>query len=215
MSPQAEAPAEGVTPIPEPAAPFAPKRGKQRWPVKTINDEDNDKIAFADEDTSFPDETISETTVEDLWLEERPADMPLTKAVKKYQANRATGTETTIWQIEGRIISHKWEQDGDLHIVVQDMSSGYTMVVESPQTGEGSDGLPFVEERCPQQVKARMERARSLFEEELDPKPFFQNASRRVVIRGVGFFDILHGATGAAQTNSIELHPVIDVRFLD
>lgn len=215
MSPQPPAAPEAEAPAPEAFAPFAPKRGKQRWPVKTINDEDLDKIQFSDAGTDFPDEEFRDTTVENLWLEERPADMPLTKAVKKYQSNRAIGTETTIWQIEGRIISHKWEKDGDFHIVVQDLESGYTMVVESPQTGEGSDGLPFVDEKCPEQVKQRIEVARRLFEQELDPKPFFQSTSRRVRIRGVGFFDILHGATGAAETNSIELHPVLDVRFFD
>jgi hypothetical protein len=214
MSPQPAVP-EVEALAPEAEAPFAPKRGKQRWPVKTINDQDRDKIKFATEDTSFPNEDIQETTVEDLWLQERPADMPLTSAVPKYQSNRATGPETTIWQVEGRIISHKWEKDGDFHLVLQDLGSGYTMVVESPQTGDGSDDLPFVDVNCPEQVKTRIERARGRFEEELDPKPFFQNSSRKVTIRGVGFFDILHGATGAAETNSIELHPVIDVEFKD
>jgi hypothetical protein len=202
-------------PVPEAFAPFAPKRGKQRWPVKTINDDDRDKVSFSNSGSSFPNEDFQKATVEDLWLEERPADMPLTKAVKKYQSNRGEGAERVIWQVEGHIISHKWEKDGDFHLVLQDMDSGYTMVIESPQSGVGSDDLPFVDELCPEQVRKRIERARERFEEELDPRPFFQNSNRHVLVRGVGFFDILHGATGAAETNSIELHPILDVRFLD
>jgi hypothetical protein len=51
------------------------------------------------------------------------------------------------------------------------------------------------------------------FNEQLDPKPYFKNTNRRVTVTGLGFFDILHGASGAAETNSIELHPVLDVTF--
>jgi len=207
MTPSPASPeAEAAAPEPEAAAPFAPKRGKQRWPVKTVDDDDKNKVKLADND-------IKQTTVEDLWLEPRPTDMPLTRAVRKYQSKRAEGPETTVWQVEGRITAHKWEKDGDYHIVLQDLNSGYTMVVESPQEGEGSDGLPFVEDSS--LVKDRAEQARLKLQEELNPKPFFQNANRKVRITGVGFFDILHGATGAAETNSIELHPVIDVEFLD
>lgn len=199
-------PEAAAAPEPEAAAPFAPKRGKQRWPVKTVIDNDKNKVKFADQD-------VQQTTVEDLWLQERPADMPLTRAVPKYQAKRAAGPETTVWQVEGTITAHKWEKDGDFHLVLQDLDSGYTMVVESPQDGEGSDGLPFVEDSSP--VKDRIEQARLKLAEELNPAPFFKNANRKVRITGVGFFDILHGANGAAETNSIELHPVIDVEFLD
>lgn len=191
-----------------PPAPFAPKPGKQRWPVKTINDPDRGQISFSHND-------IVDTTVEDMWLLERPDDMPLTSAVPKYQSNRAEGPETTVWRIRGTIISHKWEKDGDFHLVLQDIGSGYTMVIESPQNGKGSDGKFFVGPNCPPEVRARIAAARTEFEEQLDPAPFFKNTSRRVTVTGVGFFDILHGANGAAETNSIELHPVLDVTFED
>lgn len=191
-----------------PPAPFSPKPGKQRWPVKTINDNDRGQIGFSDDD-------IVDTTVEDMWLLERPDDMPLTRAVPKYQSNRAPGTETTVWRIRGRITAHKWEKDGDVHFILQDLDSGYTMVIETPQNGKGSDGKFFVGPKCPPEVRERIAAARTECEEQLDPRPFFKNTNRRVTVTGVGFFDVLHGASGAAQTNSIELHPVLDVTFED
>jgi hypothetical protein len=36
--------------------------------------------------------------------------------------------------------------------------------------------------------------------------------TRRVNVRGLGFFDVLHGQTGVAA-NGIELHPVTRIRF--
>jgi hypothetical protein len=35
---------------------------------------------------------------------------------------------------------------------------------------------------------------------------------RAVDVRGLGFFDVLHGQSGAAP-NGLELHPVIYIRF--
>src|SRR6266849_4298661 len=75
-------------------APFQPKHGSERWPVKTVTDLDQLKIS----------QKIEPTTVERLWLLKRPNDMPLKLRAKKYQSRRAEGPETTIWQIEARII---------------------------------------------------------------------------------------------------------------
>lgn len=208
LAPPPAAPDTGAQPTEQPPAPFAPKPGKQRWPVKTLNDADTQMISFEEAD-------VVETTVEEMWLLERPADMPLTKAVPAYQSNRAEGAETTVWRIRGHINAHKWEKDGDLHLILQDLESGYTMVVESPQNGKGSDGKLFVGKECPPEARDRIVAARKQFEQELDPKPYFKNTHRLVTLTGVGFFDVLHGASGAAQTNSIELHPVLDVIFED
>lgn len=208
LAPGPPASPEGEAAGDAPPAPFSTKPGKQRWPVKTINDPDRGQISFSDDD-------IVDTTVEDMWLLERPADMPLTRAVPKYQSHRAPDTETTVWRIKGRIISHKWEKDGDLHLILQDFDSGYTMVIESPQNGKGSDGKFFVGPNCPAEVRQRIAAARTEFDEQLDPAPYFKNTNRQVTVTGVGFFDVLHGANGAAQTNSIELHPVLDVTFED
>src|SRR3569833_1173 len=67
--------------VPAPAAPFAPKAGKERWPVKTLNDEDRGNVPI---DPS----AITATTVREMWKVERPQDMPLTFPAAKYQSNR-------------------------------------------------------------------------------------------------------------------------------
>jgi hypothetical protein len=185
------------------AAPFRPKRGQERWPVKTVTEDDGNGVNAM----------IQDTTIEDLWLLERPADMPLTRPVMRFQSRRAGPAETTLWRIEGRIIAHKWEKDGDFHIVIQSLTTGRTMIVEAPQEGKGSDGQLFVDDTSP--FKARIEEARAALRERLQPAPFFNSESVRARITGVGFFDILHGQSGAATTNAIELHPVIAVEFLE
>jgi len=185
------------------SAPFAPKRGVERWPVKIVNDEDKERI----------DPEVQDTTIEDLLLIQRPADMPFKKRVKRYQANRAAPAETTIWRIEARIISHKWEKDGDFHVVIQSLESGYTMIIETPQEGVGSDGQPFIDDDS--RFKEQIEEARLALADRLQPTTHFNNESIRVRITGVGFFDLMHGQTGVAQTNALELHPVLAVEFLE
>ena len=43
---------------------------------------------------------------------------------------------------------------------------------------------------------------------------FALSPATRARITGVGFFDKVHGQTGVAQLNGIELHPVLKVEFL-
>lgn len=200
---EAAAAAPGVAP-PAPEAPFAPKRGSERWEVKTLNDADIAAINLAP--------TL--TTVREMWKVARPGNMPLTYPVPAYQRNRAAGPETTVWQIEGTIIAYKWEKDGDFHIVLQDKAHGETMIVEAPETGSGSDGLPFMGGGCPAPLRARIEAARATLATKLHPSPGLKPASIPARITGVGFFDVLHGQTGVATTNAIELHPILDVEFV-
>src|SRR5260370_13401224 len=55
--------------------------------------------------------------------------------------------------------------------------------------------------------------ARQQFDAHLTATKFFQSVSIPVQITGVGFFDFIHGQTGVAP-NGIELHPILDIRFL-
>jgi hypothetical protein len=54
--------------------------------------------------------------------------------------------------------------------------------------------------------------ARSKFDAQLHATTSFQTANIPVQIKGVGFFDFLHGQTGVAP-NGVELHPVLDIVF--
>ncbi len=87
------------------------------------------------------------------------------------------------------------------------------MIVESPQDGLDVNGEPFVDPSSP--FKQKIEQARGKLRTRLNPTPTFHSASIRARITGLGFFDLDHGQTGVAKTNAIELHPVIDIEFLD
>jgi uncharacterized protein (TIGR03437 family) len=59
---------------------------------------------------------------------------------------------------------------------------------------------------------AAIANARAELNARLTPTTGFKATNLPVQIRGVGFFDFLHGQTGVAP-NGIELHPVLDVIF--
>lgn len=109
----------------------------------------------------------------------------------KWSASRPRGDEEKV-QVELEVYVRKVraEADGDVHVVVADAAEGGpTMVVEVP-SDECAEGSRFREE---------MKAARAVMEK-LAP-------GRKVLLRGVLFFDKLHGAYGAAG-NGAEVHPV-------
>ena len=99
----------------------------------------------------------------------------------------------------------KLEDDVDYHIVIQD-DNGNTMITEipCPCCSALAGGGPFA---------AGIANARQQFDARFTATDFFQIVSVPVQITGVGFFDFIHGQTGVAP-NGIELHPVLDIRFL-
>ena len=54
--------------------------------------------------------------------------------------------------------------------------------------------------------------ARAAFDAKFTPSTTFQTTSTPAHIRGVGFWDTVHGQNGVAP-NGIELHPVLDISF--
>src|SRR5438046_6834623 len=106
--------------------------------------------------------------------------------------------ETQTYKVRARLISYKLEQDGDFHIVIADVEDpGKTMIAEIPSPDcAGACASAHVEE---------FRRARAVIMEISN-----QASSVSVVVTGVGFFDFLHGQTGAAP-NGIELHPVLKI----
>ena len=61
---------------------------------------------------------------------------------------------------------------------------------------------------------ANIANARAKFDAKFTATPVFQPVSVPVRIKGVGFFDFIHGQTGVAP-NGIELHPILDIDFLN
>ena len=154
--------------------------GTERWSVKTLSDADRDKVDF----------TAKEATVGWLVSQEHPAQSPADQ--------RIGPIETQTYKVRARLISYKLEQDGDFHIVIADVEDpGKTMIAEIPSPDcAGACASAHVEE---------FRRARAVIMEISN-----QASSVSVVVTGVGFFDFLHGQTGAAP-NGIELHPVLKI----
>jgi hypothetical protein len=115
--------------------------------------------------------------------------------------SRESPTETTLWELKDVTLSMiKLETDSDYHMVLSDGS--HTMIAEIPYpscTG-GSPWTCFVTH------------ARSIVDAKFTVSPTPQYPSLTVTVRGVGFFDFLHGQTGVAP-NGIELHPVLEICF--
>ena len=89
-----------------------------RWSVRT----------GADPDASRVQDTPVRTTVEELAAQPRPTNMKApTEAYPAYQERRAEGVETTIYEIEAVIVSHKLQTSGSYHLTLRG-KSGQTMI---------------------------------------------------------------------------------------
>lgn len=73
--------------------------------------------------------------------------------------------------------------------------------------------LPFVPEAMPLNLPASFVTNLDAAEKQV---PAFKTAVKSTPVRvtGVGFFDKLHGQTGVAQVNGIELHPGLKIKWL-
>ena len=111
--------------------------------------------------------------------------------------SRETPTETTLFELKDVTLT-EWisESDSDYHLVLSDGSVTMIAEIPSPSCTTSSVWACFIS------------RARAEFES--------QNLAHypglTVTVRGVGFFDFLHGQTGVAP-NGIELHPVLQICF--
>lgn len=160
--------------------------GTERWPVKTLTDDDRHAV-----DLHARNATIR-------YLRHRP-----TPSVKP-QTTRASTAERTTYRVHARLREYVREADGDYHLVLSD-KAGRTIVAEIPDRTCVGHISP---------VKAGIAKARARFDDQLDATTGFKTTDRRVVVKGVGFFDFFHGQTGMAP-NDLELHPVTGLRFVD
>ena len=115
--------------------------------------------------------------------------------------SRESPTETTLWELKNVVLTElKMESDSDYHLVVADAAK--TMIAEIPYhtCATGSPWLCF------------MSRARSEIDAMYTVTTSPQYPSATVTIRGIGFFDFIHGQNGVAP-NGIELHPVLQICF--
>jgi hypothetical protein len=116
-------------------------------------------------------------------------------------STRERPTETTVWQLTNVTLTElKEESDSDYHMVLSDGSK--TLIAE----------IPFTSCSTASAWACFLSRARS----EVDvaytvtTSPIYPAVT--VTVRGVGFFDFIHGQNGVAP-NGIELHPALEVCF--
>jgi hypothetical protein len=164
----------------------SPTCGVERWSVKTGTDPDAPSV-----DLSNP----TPVTISTMRGWPAPSPTPPDNA-------RVAPYEKTVWVVNATMTLYKKETDVDYHIVVQDRA-GNTIVTEIPCpccVGQTSPFLSYVTT------------SRQKFDAKLTATTSFQSATIPVRLKGVGFFDFLHGQTGVAP-NGIELHPILDIVF--
>eukprot|EP01013_Petalomonas_cantuscygni_P024583 TRINITY_DN46233_c0_g1_i1.p2 TRINITY_DN46233_c0_g1~~TRINITY_DN46233_c0_g1_i1.p2 ORF type:complete len:218 (-),score=38.35 TRINITY_DN46233_c0_g1_i1:210-863(-) len=195
------------------------KCGVERWSVKTGTDPDNSKVDTGD---------VKSETIYYLTGVDRPPSLP--------SDGRVAPIETTVFEIHCTITFWKHESDKDYHIVASD-SSGRTMITEIPDPSCVGDSSPFYRNITAArktfddyfntksnssarvlsregQAASKDESSSSDEEDEDDAPGTLSGHDVKVpaIIRGIGFFDFLHGQTGVAP-NGMELHPVLYIDF--
>jgi len=179
--------------------------GVERWPVKTLADPQAAAVLAA---------PVQVATVAELLAKPAPS---------RAQLQAATSTrfpdEKTQYRIFAVLVGFKLEADQDFHIVVADPTDATrTLITEIPAPAcvpeaERQTFLALRQRFVAKfgQPSPRFRRVDQVFSNLTQPSAVqFRRAQRivRVEVRGVGFFDFLHGQTGVAP-NGFELHPVL------
>jgi len=175
-----------------PGTPCGIQCGEERWPVKTLTDQDASEVNF----------TPVEEAVGEL------ASLPTPKG--NDEAHRLNSAEETTFAVRGRLVGFKQESDGDFHIVIADRQNpSITMVVEIPD--------PKCNAVCASPKLQQIQTARQKFAASFPKLPAASEfeivqGDVEVNVTGVGFFDFAHDQVGLAR-NCFELHPVLDIAF--
>jgi hypothetical protein len=163
-----------------------PACGDWRWLVKT----------GADADRRTVDRRAMTVTVRYLRTRHKPSSYP--------QDRRIRPIELHTFQIDRvHLVAFREEDDSDYHLIIKD-SAGRSMIAEIPAPG------------C---VKAKslwrkeIASVRSYFNHHYAVTRYWKDTRATIDIRGLGFFDELHGQAGVAP-NGVELHPVIWMKIL-
>jgi hypothetical protein len=159
--------------------------GVERWSIKTGTDSGASSINLG---------TYVSTTIYNMLQSAHPATLPAN--------SRIAPRETTQYRLSGTLTKYVREGDSDYHLVMQD-GAGRTMIIEIPAPNCVGAGSPF---------GPGVANARRQFDARFTATTSFKSTSTPVTVRGVGFWDFLHGQTGVAP-NGIEIHSVLDITF--
>ncbi len=159
--------------------------GVERWSVKTGTDPNAPSVNLS---------SYISSTIYNFHQSTRPSSLP--------SNGRVSPRETTQYRLSGTLTKYVRENDSDYHLVIKD-GSGRTMIIELPATNCVGAGSPF---------GPGIARARNQFDARFTATTSFKTTSTPVTIKGIGFWDYIHGQTGVAP-NGIEVHPVLDIVF--
>jgi hypothetical protein len=164
------------------------KCGQERWGIKTLSDPDTTLINFNE---------LKFTTVDEQIHMERPEG----------RMGERQASETNEYVFDCKLIGYKKEKDQDFHIVVADVSTGETMVIEiaSPECESVKQSGRY----------EQMKEVHDWFVQNIGmPHSSFYHLPVPIKIRvtGIGYWDFLHGQTGMA-TNGREIHPVLSIQL--
>ena len=136
--------------------------------------------------------------------------------------------ERVVYQVSGRLMMFKDEEDNDYHLVITDdslnftpggekstgLETGTSFIAEIPHPDcvAGKHGDPNVPSRFATQLRDVRQKFEARFP---NGKGADQNLGGiPVTLTGVAFYDRPHNQTGRA-INGIELHPLLDIQFND
>ena len=159
--------------------------GVERWSVKTGTDPQAPAVNLS---------SYVSSTIYNFHQSVRPGSLPAN--------GRVSPRETTQYRLSGTLIKYVREADSDYHLVIRD-SAGRTMIIELPASNCVGAGSPF---------GTGIARARQQFDARFTATTTMKTTSTPVTIKGIGFWDYIHGQTGVAP-NGIEVHPVLDITF--
>jgi len=160
--------------------------GVERWPVKTLSDADALRVNFA---------PLSSSVAILSNLPEHCGGGP--------DNARAYAEELQVFEVVGRIIVARAEDDRDFHVAIADpIDPGATMVTEVADPGcSGATASPFA---------PHLQAARFSFDAFRAGRNLTSLSGELVRVRGVGFYDFNHGQTGRSRS-CIELHPILAI----
>ena len=169
----------------EPAV-IGPLCGIERWPVKTLSDPSATSVDLL---------SVQTTTIGAL--------NQLTPHCSSLPSLRTYPEEFKTFEVTGKILVVRLEDDHDYHVALQDLSDpSVTIVTEIADAScEGPATSPF---------RQLLGQARNAFNAIIGGQSFSAMIGETLKVRGVGFYDFNHGQTGRSQS-CLEIHPVISV----
>lgn len=160
--------------------------GIERWPVKTLSDPSATSV----------DMSVAPTTT-------IAALNQFTAHCSGIPSLRTYPEEFKTFEVTGRILVVRSEDDHDYHIALQDLNDpSVTIVTEiADPSCEGSVTSPF---------RQLLGQTRNAFNAIIGGRALSAMVGETLKVRGVGFYDFNHGQTGRSQS-CLEIHPVISV----